>query len=273
MLPQVYLTNTTQPSPRQRAIAALLYAGPGAALTGVSGLGGYGLRYLPVDSYVRVVVPADRQVRSRDFVKVHRTTRCDPQPRRSGPLVACRPARAIADAATWCAELRAVRAMVAEAVQCGLVTIDELAAEVRERARAGSGLLRGVIAEVDAGARSAPEAELHALLARSPILPPLSLNPELVAPDGCRLPTPDAWLAEVGIAIEVDSRDYHLSPADWERTMRRRNVFAEYGALVLHFPPTQIRRDPAGVLRTVERAYLARLRAGVTTVITVRRAT
>ena len=32
---------------------------------------------------------------------------------------------------------------------------------------------------------------------------------------------PDAWWPDVGVAVEVESREWHLSPEDWERTMRR----------------------------------------------------
>jgi hypothetical protein len=32
------------------------------------------------------------------------------------------------------------------------------------------------------------------------------------------LPTADAWMYEVGLAVEVDSREHHLPPADWDRT-------------------------------------------------------
>jgi len=49
--------------------------------------------------------------------------------------------------------------------------------------------------------------------------------------------------------------------------MERHNLLAEYGALVLHFPPSQIRGSPAEALRTVENAYLARLRARTRTTI------
>jgi hypothetical protein len=32
---------------------------------------------------------------------------------------------------------------------------------------------------------------------------------------------PDAWWPQAGLVAEVDSREWHLSPDDWEHTMRR----------------------------------------------------
>jgi len=41
--------------------------------------------------------------------------------------------------------------------------------------------------------------------------------PRAVA-DAVFLAMPDAWWPAAGVAVEVDSREWHLSPADWERT-------------------------------------------------------
>ena len=44
-----------------------------------------------------------------------------------------------------------------------------------------------------------------------------------------------------GVAAEVDSREWHLSPADWERTLVRDARMTEQGILVLRFTPRRIR--------------------------------
>jgi hypothetical protein len=71
---------------------------------------------------------------------------------------------------------------------------------------------------------------------------------------GAFLAMPDAWWPAVGVAIEVDSREWHLSPADWERTMRRHADMSAHGIIVLHFTPSQIRREPELVLAAIKRA-------------------
>ena len=71
----------------------------------------------------------------------------------------------------------------------------------------------------------------------------------------------DAWWPEAGGAAEVDSREWHLSPADWERTLRRHARLTAHGILVLHFTPKQIRAEPAAVAAAI-RAALDAARAG-----------
>ncbi len=74
------------------------------------------------------------------------------------------------------------------------------------------------------------------------------------------LAVPDAWWPDAGLAAEVDSREWHLSPADWERTMRRHARMGAHGIVVLHFTPRQIRFEPAMVTGAIK-AALANARA------------
>ena len=263
LLPAVYLVSApAAPTPHQRLLAACLYAGRQAQLTGVAALRLHGLRHLPSDPWIRVLVPHARQVPPAGSVRIHRTRRRDAYAQPIGFAELCCVARAVADAARWCPTPPAVRALVAEAVHRRLATVDHLRRELDQGPRAGGALLRRALDEVTAGGHPAPGTELREVLARSAVLPAISWNAPLVGlADGQPLPTPDGWIDETGVALEVDSRGYQLSPADWERTMHRHNRLAEYGALVLHFPPSWIRLDPHGVLHVVERVYLERLRS------------
>ncbi len=45
----------------------------------------------------------------------------------------------------------------------------------------------------------------------------------------------------------MDSREWHLAPADWERTLARHDRMSSYGIIVMHFTPAQIRREPKAV--------------------------
>ncbi|WP_213452690.1 hypothetical protein [Rhizomonospora bruguierae] len=263
VLPGVYASGLGGLSRRQRLLAAQLYGGPGALLTGAAAATVHGLRYVPEDRFVRVLVPHARQRRPAGFVRIHRTIRAEPEPCRICPFDLCSAARSVADAARWSGDLGAVRAMVSEAVRRGITTPASIQRELDSGPRQHSALLRLVLAEVAAGVCSAPEAELRELLAASAVLPRIRWNPRLATLTGRPLPTPDGWIEEAALAIEVDSREYHILPEQWARTLARHNELAAYGVQVLHFTPVRIRRSPAEVMRTVELAYVNRLRAGV----------
>ena len=115
---------------------------------------------------------------------------------------------------------------------------------------------------------SAPEAAAQEALRRSTVVPTILWNPTLESAEGERLPRPDGWIPDAAIALEIDSREYHLDPDGWEKTLFRHNLLAQEGALVLHFTPSDVRR-PNRVLRTVEKAYRQRVAAGATSSIRV----
>ena len=151
---------------------------------------------------------------------------------------------------------------MAESVQRRLTSIARLDNEVRRAGKSRTALARKVLREIVDGIRSSPEAELRDLTKSSALLPRLVWNPSLVSPDGRPLPTPDGWIPDAGIALEVDSRTHHFSDEDWRRTLRRHNALAQYGVQVLHFSPREIREDPRRVLRVIEQAYVSRLHSG-----------
>jgi hypothetical protein len=71
------------------------------------------------------------------------------------------------------------------------------------------------------------------------------------------LAKPDAWWPEAGVAAEVDSREWHLSPGDWAQTMARHARMTACGILVLHFTPTQVRTGPTAVATGIRAALQA----------------
>jgi hypothetical protein len=142
VLPSVYATFDHYLTANQRWAAACLYAGPGAMLTGRVALQVYGVRNLPADPYTRVLVPHARQVPSADVVRVHRTRRPDPHARSVEITRICSPVRAAMDATRWCRDLRAIRALLGEVLETGLVSEGGLAAELRHGPTAGSALPR-----------------------------------------------------------------------------------------------------------------------------------
>jgi hypothetical protein len=148
VLPSVYASFDRYLSRRQRWTAACLYAGRGAVLTGRVALELHGVESLPHDPYVRVLVPHARQVRSVEFVRVHRTRRPDPYAGLATPIRTCSPGRAVVDAGRWCRDLPMIRALVAEVVRERLVGLESLQRELDQGPSGGSALLRLALDEV-----------------------------------------------------------------------------------------------------------------------------
>jgi hypothetical protein len=151
------------------------------------------------------------------------------------------------------ARLGDVRAVVAEAVQTGRCDIASLISELNAGPSTGSRALRIALAEVGAGVRSAAEADLKTLIGRSDLEKPM-YNATLYTADGTFLGIADAWWERAGVVAEVDSRQYHLSPEDYERTTARHNRLAAHGINVLHFVPSMVRRDPSSVIANLRGA-------------------
>jgi hypothetical protein len=251
LLPGTYLAATGAPTLTQREIAALIYAGDGSVITGPAALRHHRIR-APQTDVITVLVPSHHQVRSTDSVRIWRTTRMPPTPLNVGPVRVALPARAVADPARALSSLRDVRAVVADAVQSRRCPVFLLADELNEGPRRGSALLRQVIGEVQDGIRSVAEADFRDLLKRARVPKPM-FNARLLSGDTFIADT-DAWWQRAGVAAEVDSREWHLSPAEWERTMRRHAAMTAHGILVLHFTPTMIRDEPANVMKQVREA-------------------
>jgi very-short-patch-repair endonuclease len=251
LLPGVFLAVTGAPTSEQRDIAALLYAGPESLLTGAAALRLWGVR-APYTSTIDVLIPESKQRKSAGFVRIRPTARMPEQvlvtgPRRFVPL-----ARAVGDTARSLSSLADVRAIVAAVVQQGKCAPTMLAAELEGGPVQGSALLRVAVADVCAGTRSNPEADLRDLLRRAK-LPMPDFNPQLYAGKEF-IGSPDAWWQYAGVAAEVDSNEYHLSPENHERTLDRDTRMRAYGINVLHFTPRQIRTRPAEVIAAIRTA-------------------
>ncbi len=251
LLPGVYLTTTGQPTARAAADRgdALCRSGLRHNRSGRAVL--YKIRIQPT-RYVNVLVPASRKRGSHDYVVIHRTARMPGLLTCDGPLRFAPAARAVADTVRALSDRPEVRAVVASAVQQRKCSVHELAAELAAGPVRGSGLFRSVLAEVLDGVRSPAEGDFRDLILRSGLPRPL-FNPRLVR-DGKLLAKPDAWWPEHGLVAEVDSREWHLSPDDWEATMRRDDRLRAAGIRVLHFSPRLVRTDPREVVAVISDA-------------------
>jgi hypothetical protein len=254
LLPGVYVTTTGAVSAEQREMAALLHAGPCGVLTGLAAARRHGFT-VPENGPVDVMVPLRVRRQGVGFARIQRTARMPAEVYVAGEVRYARPERAVADAARSLTVERDVRALVAQAVQQQRCSIDLLVMELEQGPRNGSALLRAALEEVRAGTRSAPEGDLRRLIQRGKIPVPV-FNARLYA-GGTLIAVVDAWWEEAGVGAEVDSRAYHYSAGDWQRTMARHDRLVAHGVLLLHFTPRQIRTEPEEVAAQIVAALAA----------------
>ena len=245
VLPGVYLMHTGGLTGGQREVAAVLYAERGCVITGVAALQLHGVR-VPTSEIVDVLIPETTKRQSAGFVRTHRTIRMPQQPLLANGIRWAPAARAVADATRGELDLREVRALVADAVQQRKCTIEQLGAELAVGPKQGSAALRATLEEVATGIASVTEGDLRKLI-KSGRLPEPLYNPQLYVGDEF-IGQPDVWWRDAGVAGEVDSREWHLSPAQWERTMARHATMSAAGIIVIHVTPRRIRLDGARVL-------------------------
>jgi hypothetical protein len=249
LLAGVYLAQTGAPTAAQKEMAALLHAGTDSVLTGSAALWGLGITTAE-PAVFDVLVPAHRRPQSVDFVTIHRTARMPERIIQKGSRYYVLAPRAFADAARYMTDLHEVRALIAGAIQRGDCPLGALVIELSEGGRQHSALLRRVLAEAQEGVRSVAEGEFRDLIKEARLPMPM-FNARLYSADGAFIAKPDAWWPDAGVAAEVDSREWHLNPADWEQTMRRHDTMTRHGVMVLHFSPSQIRQEPAAVAATI----------------------
>lgn len=254
ILPGVYLAVTGTPTVDQREMAALLHAGPLGVITGAVAVRRNGIR-APGSNAVDVIVPMQTRCQSIGFVRVHRTKRMPAHVSTTEGIRFTTAARAVADAARALTTLRDVRALVADAVQKRRCSIEMLEAELEQGPPKGSALLRVALSEVRDGVRSVPEGDLRILLQRARLPMPI-FNARLYV-DGTLIAVVDSWWPDAGVAAEVDSREYHFSADDWQRTMHRHDQLVARGVLLLHFTPQRIRNDPKEVVAQIQSALTA----------------
>jgi hypothetical protein len=246
ILPGVYVTTNGALTPDQRAMAALLHAGPKSMLTGAVAVRRHRVRCAGLNE-VDVLVPAEVRVRSAGFVRVMRTGRMPEKFFRTRQIRFALLDRAVADAARSMTRFGDVRAVVAEAILHGRCDLASLISELDEGPIAGSRFYRAALREAGAGIRSAAEGDFKTLIDSTSLDEPM-YNAGLYAADGTFLGIADAWWPRAGVVAEVDSREYHLSPDDYERTVMRHNRMAASGINLLHFLPSTIKSKPSTVI-------------------------
>lgn len=251
---------TASPTDAQLVAAARAHAGDDLVVTGLVACRLLGLVHAPADGAVDVLVPAGRRRVSTAYVRVHPTVR---PPRwwthASGVRVAD-PHRAVVDAARRLTRLQDVRALVLAALHQRWCGLDRLRAELEAGPRNGTALCRRALRDWEAGAWSAPEAEVADVAGADPRLPTPLLNPTLLL-GGTVLGQPDGWFVGLGLGWEVDSRQFHADDDRFDATLARHDRFGAHGLQLLHVTPRRARQLGAAYGDVLAAAVVARRRA------------
>ncbi|QNE77104.1 hypothetical protein F0344_23030 [Streptomyces finlayi] len=264
VLPRVTLMQTGAPDPYQRVLAAVLYAaepasdplsGTTAVVTGEAALSLYRVRGTGSGT-VDVLLDEARRMRDVAYVRIRRTRRHPPSLLLEGVPCVRRP-RAAADfvARETCQDR--VRAILANTVQAGRCDPRDLLTELRAGHALRGAPLRAVADELLVGVRSIEEGRTRDVL-RAGGVPEALWNPTLLTPDGTFLAVPDAYWPDEGVALEVDSEEFHLGATEYRATLRRRLKLEAQGVEVVSVAPALVRDHPDEVVAAV----LAKLRLG-----------
>ena len=253
LLPGVVLLHNGVPTHGQRSTAALLYAGGDALLTGHAALAEYGFRRSSGRSTVHVLIPHHRRRSSSGYVTVERTRRL-PLAVMRGRQPCAALVRCAIDAARTTQDLDQCRTLLAEILQRGDTSLEELAIELAAGTKRGSAMPRQILGELGGNAHSKAEIDAQRVYARSG-LPPMVFNRDLEDVEGNFVARPDGWLDDVGLAWEIDSLRHHLSVPDHEATVRRRAQLRRRGAIVVETLPRDLDLDPDGVIAELRDSY------------------
>jgi len=252
-IPGVIVFSNAALTRQQLRRAALVHAGPEAVITGVEAARLHGVRRLPVERKIHVLVPHKSGVASWGFAVVERTTHL-PEAEKINGLPVAPLARALFDAARHLNRLDEVRAMIADAVQRGLCDPSDLEREIVEGTTIGSALSRRVVHEMEEGVRSATESWARSVVQRSRLPEPL-WNARLHGTDNEFLGTTTAYWAQTGVALQLDCPEFHPRPAETPDSARTMATLTAAGVAVIQVEPSQLRDTPLSVIRDLRAAY------------------
>ena len=254
LAPGIVVLHNAAPTRTDRREGALLHAGEGAVITGLDAPEIAGMCRAPSPhGPVHVLVPGDRRRTGFGLALIERTDRL-PVPA-SGRWPVAPLDRAVLDFTRRCTDRDIARSAIAEVVQRGRCSPAGLAAELAAGCSRGSRLSREVLEEVSDGIRSVAEARARELVLSSTRLPAPMWNAQLYDAAGRFVACADAWFDDVGLAWEIDSHEWHLSPAHYDATLDRRGDLTAAGALVLPVQPGRLIKAGPEALAVLERTY------------------
>jgi hypothetical protein len=254
VLPNVYLTHPGELTRRQMLIAALLWAGPDAAIDAADACWYHGMKAVARDEdHVYIAVPADSFARSTGFVVVRRTS-VPIRMVRTARLRYVDPATAVIAATRRMSRERQVLAALSDALQRRICSEHELMRAHVQASPRNAALADSALAALGSGARSVPEVTFKELAEASSVLPPLLYNCLLRLPSG-QLISPDALAEDAGVVHETNGKKYHKREDLFEDMQERHEVMTVAGLVVLHNTPRQLWTNGRRIIAGFEACY------------------
>jgi len=251
ILPCVYAAEDLDPAAR-RLVGVV--RSTGGALSHRSALETWQL--IDPSDEVHVTIGADRRVRSRPGIVVHRATPMPTTVIRAG-LPVINLDRALVD--SWAMLPPAARrGTVIGAVRRLLTTPARVRTSLAARSACrGARELRLLLDLLERGCHS--ELEIWGLQ-RVLVLPglPRPRHQILVRQDGRRAYLDSGWEA-IKLGVEFDGAQFHSGAHQRERDLRRDARLASHGWLILRFSYQRLMSDPEGVRAEIRAAYEVRL--------------
>ncbi|WP_244199937.1 hypothetical protein [Amycolatopsis thailandensis] len=224
-------------------------------VTGFEAARRYGLRSVPNDGLVHLLVPHTHRFCDKRFVIVERT-RYLPEPVHLRAVPLSPPARAVIDGLRRTRISDVVSAVLLEALESGLCTYADLAHELAEGSQRGTALPRATLEVLQADIRSVPELDAASLWKRAG-LPATVSNVKLFDQNGRFIGMPDRWCDDVAMAWEIDSWEFHQRGRHYAKTLDRNNRYAANGIVVVQTLPSRLRSDPKSVIAELRAGYRA----------------
>ena len=253
----VFVAHSGPLTTMQTLWVATLWAGPGAALAGLTAARLQGLRGFDRKAdAIRVLMPAvhtARITRPPFPVVVHYSRKLGPgdiHPAKRPPQT--RLARSLVDAASWMGTDRGAQAVLAAGVQQQLVRATDLAAEVaRNERRYRHRMMTTTVADIGGGSHALSELDFTRLVIRQFGLP----EPERQVPrlDGNgRRRWLDAVWEEARLLVEIDGAGHTDMLTYWDDMARSNDLSRNYR--ILRFPAWVVRYQPELVAAQIRQA-------------------
>lgn len=256
-MPRVVLPHRGPMDDERRLVAAGIWAGMRSVLSGGVALQRLGLRVRSTWE-TTFLVPETARARQHRDVRTVRTSR-PPVVRGSlGVVQIAGAVRAVTDAAVHESHTAEdLQHLTISLLQRGLGTAEELEKELWLRPRDQVAPVWKGLEVFSGGAWSRPEGVLREIVDGDGGFPPLLTNCGLVRlQDDAYLGTPDGYLPEAGVAIQVHSRSFHQGIDDqgrdrWARTVEHDASLIAAGVRVIGVTPWTLYSRPARFVRNL----------------------
>jgi len=235
-------------SKEQRLWVATLWAGPGAALGGLTAARLWGLRgFDDADDTIYIVLPPGREQKSGRpplplIVHYSRNlSQCDVHPGRQPPRT--RVARSLVDAASWRLSDRGAQAVLAAGVQQGLILPGHLARELDRNTQVRRHMLMAqTVGDISGGSRALSELDFLNYVVRPFGLPMPDRQVPRVDPNGRRRWLDALW-EKARLIVEIDGAG-HADILQYWADMDRDNGLKLQGYSTLRYASFTVRYCP-----------------------------